>query len=121
MRLAEMTYHQWHSPVNADTVYGEDGQPAGIMLSHQIGLTDVDISGGTAAIESAALQATFLQTDRVGEIWDSKIPVNASMYPAPSLGQAVEYKREKERKATEEAQRKAGRRLRALLLRSSRT
>ena len=80
MRLAGRAYHRYHSPHDATIMYAPDGTPAGDTLLRQVGQVAVDVPGCVAAVESAALQAAFNQTDRVGTVWHSFDPVNASMY-----------------------------------------
>ena len=46
----------------------------------QVGRVEVDVPGCSAAVEGAAMQAAFEQTDRVFWEWRSYDPVNASMY-----------------------------------------
>ncbi|KAK9792075.1 hypothetical protein WJX73_010325 [Symbiochloris irregularis] len=99
MRLAQVRYHRWHSPTDADLLYDDQGNLLGDTLLRQIGTTDVDIPGGTANIEAAALEAGMLQTDRVGEIWFTQDPVNATMFPAPSIGEAARKYKEREEAA----------------------
>lgn len=102
MRLARIAFHRWHSPIDADLLYDDENNLLGDTLLRMIGQADVDIPGGTAALEAAALEAAMLQTDRVGEIWYSQDPVNATMYPAPWIGDAEKKHREREAKAKRE-------------------
>ena len=81
MRLAGRTLHRYHSPINATLLHRPDADPWGDTLLRQMGHAEVDVPGSVAAIEAAAMQAGFNQTDRVGDTWNSWDPVNASMYP----------------------------------------
>lgn len=40
----------------------------------------VDVPGCTAAVEAAAMEAAYRQTDRLIAEWESNHPWNASMY-----------------------------------------
>ena len=82
MRMAGRSYHRYHSPINASLLTAGDASMngSGYTLLKQIGEVEVDVASCTAAVEGAALQAAFEQTDRVFWEWRSYDPVNASMY-----------------------------------------
>lgn len=84
MRMAGKLYQRYHSPMNAQLVGVDDASINGsaYTLLKQIGGVEVDVPSCTAAIEAAAMQAAFDQTDRVFWEWHSYDPVNASMYSA---------------------------------------
>ena len=97
MRLAQIVYHRWHSPIDAELKYNDSGNLEGNTLLRMIESTDLDIPGATAALEAAALEAAMLQTDRVGDLWYSQNVVNATMYPAPTIEEVMDRKRREEK------------------------
>lgn len=80
MRLAQRSYQRYHSPLDAELRHAADGSLSGNTLLKQMGAVTVDVPGCTAAVEAAALQAAFDQTDRVSWEWAMQSPVNATMY-----------------------------------------
>ncbi|KAK9794067.1 hypothetical protein WJX73_004083 [Symbiochloris irregularis] len=92
MRLAQIVYHRWHSPIDAELLYNESGHLLGNTLLRMIGNADVDIPGATAALEAAALQAAMLQTDRVGEVFSGTELLIDYQDPQPGDGMTTPLK-----------------------------
>lgn len=66
-------------------MYAEDGTIWGDTLLRQVGNVELDIPSCAAAVEAAALQVAFNETDRVVQVWHMTSPVNASSWPKPDF------------------------------------